>query len=112
MTKKLHLVMFAVTGLLPVVASGDIREAKTTMVIPSSDTDLAPVTATTPPRLKRTDEEQPGNEMAHAAMFGDGKTGLYFAMATDLTKVVGTPTPAPDRVQLAVVPFHLALGSD
>src|SRR5262249_38348540 len=101
MSKKLYLVLFA-TGLLPAAAAAEtsIREAKSTMIIPSSDTDLAPVTGTTPPRLRRTDEEQPGNEMAHAAMFGDGITGLYFSMATDLTRVTGTPNRAPDRVQL------------
>ena len=105
--KKLQLAMFAVTGLLPAAAQADIRAGQTTKVIASSATDLAPVTGTTPPRLRRTDEEQPGNEMVHAAMFGDGKTGLYFSMSTDLNG-----TRATDRIQLAMVPFHLAQAAD
>ncbi len=107
MIKKLQIAMFAVTGLLPAVAHSEIRQPITTKVLASSATDTAPVTNTDPPRLRRTDEEQPGNEMPKAAMFGDGQTGLYFSMSTDLNG-----TRAQDRMQLAMVPFHLAQGAD
>jgi MYXO-CTERM domain-containing protein len=107
MTKKLALAMFAATGLLPSLAHADLRSAAITKVNASSLTDTAPVTETTPPRLKRTDEEQPGNEMPKAAMFGDGTSGLYFVMSTDLNGV--RPTR---RVQLAMIPFHLVQEAD
>lgn len=108
MNKKLSLAMFAAaTGLLPSVASADLRSATITMMNASSATDTAPVTNTNPPRLRRTDEEQPGNEMPKAAMFGDGKTGIYFVMSTDLNGV------KPNRrMQLAAIPFHLAQAAD
>ena len=107
MKNKLPLAMFCVTGLLPVAAHADIRSAAITKVNASSATDLAPVTQTTPPRLKRTDEEQPGNEMPKLAMFGDGTSGLYFVMSTDLNGV-----KANRRIQLAAIPFHLAQAAD
>jgi len=107
MNKKLHLAMLSVAGLLPAVAQADIRAAQTTKILASSATDLAPVTGTTPPRLRRTDEEQPGNEMVHTAMFGDGKSGLLFSMNTDLNGV-----RANHRIQLAMVPFHLTQAAD
>jgi len=43
--------------------------------------DLAPTTGT-PARLRRTDEEQPGKEMMHLALFGDGKSGLAVMMSS------------------------------
>ena len=107
MTKKLTLAMFAATGLLPTLAHADLRSASITKMNASSLTDTAPVTTTTPPRLKRTDEEQPGNEMPKAAMFADGKSGLYFVMSTDLNGVKPTR-----RVQLAVIPFSLTQATD
>ncbi len=107
MIKKLQAAMFAVTGLLPVAAQADIRSATITKMNASSATDTAPVTDTNPPRLKRTDEEQPGNEMPKAVMFGDGKTGLYFVMSTDLNG-----TKPNRRVQLAMIPFHLQQGAE
>ncbi len=107
MIKKLQVAMFAVTGLLPAVASADIRAPKVTKITASPTTDLARVTNTNPPRLRKTDEHQPGMEMAHAATFGDGKSGLYFVMATELNGV------RPNRrVQLAMIPFHLAQEAD
>ena len=108
MINKLQVAMFALTGLLlPAGAQAEVRAPISTMMNKSSATDLAPVTQTTPPRLKRTDEEQPGNEMPTVTMFGDGKTGLFFTMSTDLNGVKPTR-----RVQLAMIPFHLAQGTD
>ena len=107
MNKKLSIAMLAATGLLPTVSHADIRSAAVTKMNASSATDLAPVTQTTPPRLKRTDEEQPGNEMPKAAMFADGKSGLYFVMSTDLAGVKPN-----HRIQLAMIPFHLAQAAD
>ena len=107
MIKKLQIAMFAVTGLLPAAASADIRAPKTTKVAVSPINDTAPVTGTTPPRLRRTDEEQAGFEMSKTGMFGDGKSGLYFAMATELNGV-----RANNKMQLAVIPFHLAQEAD
>jgi MYXO-CTERM domain-containing protein len=107
MTNKLFA-MFAVTGLsLPGAALADIRDAQITKMIASSETNLAPVTNTNPPRLRRTDEAQAGNEMSHFAFFADGKSGLYFSMSTDLNGV-----RAPRRMQLAMVPFRLAQEAD
>lgn len=107
MIKKLQVAMFAVTGLLPAAASADIRAPKVTKIVVSPTTDTAPVTNSNPPRLRRTDEEQPGAEMVKAAMFGDGKTGLYVGMFTELNGV------RPNRrVQLGVIPFHLAQEAD
>jgi uncharacterized protein (TIGR03382 family) len=107
MIKKLPLAMLAATGLLPAAAQADTRSGHITKVVASSATDLAPVTKTTPPRLRRTDEEQPGLEMAKTAMFGDGKSGLYFVMATDLDGV-----RPQHRMQLAMIPFHLEQDAD
>jgi hypothetical protein len=108
MNKKLSIAMFAAaTGLLPAVAHADVRSAAITKMNASSATDFAPLTQTNPPRLKRTDEEQPGNEMPKAAMFGDNKSGLYFVMSTDLNGVKPTR-----RMQLAMIPFHLAQEAD
>jgi uncharacterized protein (TIGR03382 family) len=107
MIKKLQIAMFAVTGLLPAAASADIRAPKTTKIAASPINDTAPVTNTNPPRLRRTDEEQAGFEMSKTGMFGDGKSGLYFAMATELNGV-----RANNKMQLAVIPFHLAQEAD
>jgi hypothetical protein len=107
MNKKLSVAMFAVTGLVPVAAHADLRSATITKMNASSATDTAPVTATNPPRLKRTDEEQPGNEMPKAVMFGDGKNGLYFVMSTDVNGVKPTR-----RMQLAAIPFSLQQAPD
>src|SRR5688500_1726417 len=99
--------MFAVTGLLPAVASADFRSPQITMMSPAPTTDTAPVTQTTPPRLKRTDEEQAGFEMPKVALFGDGKSGLFFAMSTELNGV------RPERrMQLAMIPFTLNQDAD
>jgi hypothetical protein len=112
------LMMFAVAGLLAPLANAaadnGLKSPTTTMVIPHPTADKAPVTGGTQPRLRRTNEEQPGNEMATWALFADGKTGLYFSMATELpaTTAGGPVRGATHRMQLALVPFSLAQGAD
>lgn len=103
MTNMKKLLMFAAAGLLAPAteALAEVGTAQTATMVPSPLNDLAPVSGT-PARLRRTDEEQPGNEMAHVAMFGDGKKGLYVVMSTELNG-----QPATHRMQLAVVPFSL-----
>jgi uncharacterized protein (TIGR03382 family) len=116
--RKLTVAMFAVTGLLPAAAANaEVRAPQVTKVIASSPTDFAPITSpngTTPGRLRRTDEEQPGNEMAHLAMFADGIHGLMFSMNTDLVDPAAPTVShrANDRIQLALVPFALVKNSD
>jgi uncharacterized protein (TIGR03382 family) len=102
------LLMFAVAGLLvpAASASADIRAGKTTLMIPSPTTDLAPVGGT-PARLRRTDSEQAGNEMPAFALFADGKSGLFFSMTTELNG-----QPAFHRVQKSLVPFTLVQNAD
>ncbi|MGE3544790.1 MAG: MYXO-CTERM sorting domain-containing protein [Kofleriaceae bacterium] len=99
------LLMLAVAGVLPAAfegdANADVRTATTTKVIPAPLNDKAPVSGT-PARLRRTNEEQPGNEMPTLAFFKDGKSGLYFSMNTELNG-----TQANHRMQLALVPFTL-----
>jgi MYXO-CTERM domain-containing protein len=74
----------------------------------SPEKDLAPINNG---RLKRTDEEQAGTEMPTAAFFDGYKTGLYFAMRTELpTATPGTVRPATHRMQLAAIPFQLTQG--
>ena len=114
--RKLHVAMFAVTGLsLPAVAQADVRDPQVTKILASSPTDFAPITDANngAARLRRTDEEQPGNEMAHVAFFADGIHGLYFDMNTDIvdpscTAGTACSNRANDRIQLAMIPFHLA----
>jgi hypothetical protein len=74
------LLMFAVAGLVAPAAdaAAEIHGGKAVTVIPSPTLDNAPVTGT-PARLKKTDSEQPGNEHPSFALFGDGKTGIFFA---------------------------------
>jgi len=116
--RKLTVAMFAVTGLLPAAAANaEVRAPQVTKVIASSPTDFAPITqpnGTTPGRLRRTDEEQPGNEMAHLAMFGDGIHGLFFSMNVDLVDPANPTIShlANDRIQLALVPFALVKNTD
>jgi hypothetical protein len=109
------LLMFAVAGLLVPAAdaAADIRSGNTTLVIPHPVNDTAPTTGN-PARLRRTNEEQPGNEMATYALFADGKSGLYFSMATELPGVGATDAPraATHRMQLALVPFSLTQAAD
>ena len=117
MTNMKKLLMFAATGLLAPLATGDMNTAsaevplaaETTEVIPSPELDLAPIANG---RLKRTDEEQEGNGMPTAAFFEGNKTGLYFSMNTELpaTTPGGAVRPANRRVQLAMVPFDLTQG--
>lgn len=120
-TSKLKLAMFS-TGLvvLPSVSdAGNSRTPQQTKVIGSSPSDFAPITSPdstngVPGRLRRTDEEQPGEEMAHLAMFGDGVHGLLFSMSTDLVNPAApTISHKPnDRIQLALVPFSLVNNAD
>lgn len=114
------LVMFAVAGVAPAlygVANAESQGAVVSAIVPAPVKDLAPVTtatATTPARLRRTDQEQPGNEMPAFAFFTDanGKLdpqnpqGMYFAMTTEL-QVNGTSVPAKNRIQLSATPFKL-----
>jgi uncharacterized protein (TIGR03382 family) len=111
MTNK-QLLMFAVAGLLAPaayegVASAEVHNSQITVAIPAPKNDLAPTntvqTADGPvQRLRRTDQEQPGNEMTAFAMFGDGKNGLYFAMTTELNGA-----RAQDNIQLSLTKFAL-----
>ncbi|MEO8549600.1 MAG: hypothetical protein ABI678_06490 [Kofleriaceae bacterium] len=119
--RTLSIAMFAAAGLtLPALAeAGNPRVPQTVKVIASSPTNFAPITNpdTTnkvPGRLRRSDEQQPGNEMAHLAMFGDGIHGLFFSMSTDLVDPAApTVSHKPtDRIQLAMVPFALVQNTD
>src|ERR1044071_5223328 len=105
MTNK-QLLMFAVAGLLAPaayegVANAEVRGSTVSVAVPAPVNDKAPVTGN-PPRLRRTDQEQAGNEMTAFALFGDGKNGLYFAMTTELNG-----TRAPNNMQLSLTPFAL-----
>src|ERR1043165_5817887 len=117
MNKKLFIAMSAAAAGLttPVVAHAEVKASAKTMILASSPTDFAPITgnatAEKPARLRRTDEEQPGNEMAHAAFFKGAfaKQGLYFSMSTDMVDPAA-PTvshAATDRIQLALIPIEL-----
>jgi len=118
-TTKIQLAMFS-TGiaLIPSIAdAGNDRLPQQTKMIASSPTDFAPITAPNngaPGRLRRTDEEQPGQEMAHFAMFADGVHGLFVSMSTDLVDPAApTVSHKPnDRIQLALVPFALVHSTD
>ena len=110
MNRTLQAAVIAAGGLLlPVtlegVAAADVGAAQVTKLLSPSENDLAP-TSGDPARLRRTDEEQPGAEMGHLAFFGDQKSGLYFEMRSG--ELNGTLPP--ERIQLALVPFHLAQG--
>jgi uncharacterized membrane protein YgcG len=110
------LVMFAVAGVAPAVygvVHAESQGAAVSAIVPAPVKDLAPVTpatSTTPARLRRTDQEQPGNEMPAFAFFtnadGTKTKGLYFAMTTEL-QVNGTSVGATDRIQLSATPFTL-----
>ena len=128
--RKLRIAMFALTGLsLPAVSQADIHAPVVSKIIASSPTDFAPITTpdTTnqkPGRLRRTDQEQPGNEMNHLAFFTDatGKvvadpakySGLMVSMNTDLVDPANPTVShlANDRIQLALVPFRLVKQTD
>jgi uncharacterized protein (TIGR03382 family) len=99
-TKK--LLMFAAAGLLTPAAIEGSASAEVTraVMIHSPLNDKAPVTGT-PPRLKRTDEEQPGVEMPSHIVFPDGR-GLYFAGTTELNG-----QPANRRIQGSLTTFQL-----
>jgi uncharacterized protein (TIGR03382 family) len=106
------LLMFAVAGIfVPAVYEGaagaESQGSQVTVMVPAPVKDLAPVTGKAPnQRLKRTDEEQPGNEMCSFALFKDGKSGLYFCATTELN-IGGTATRAPNNVQLSMTRFAL-----
>jgi len=106
-TTKLTALMYAVAGLsmsvaFERVASADVGVGEFTEILSPSESDLAPVTGN-PPRLRRTDQEQPGAEMSHLAFFAGNKTGLYFEMRSG---EINGQLPN-DREQLALVPFSL-----
>jgi MYXO-CTERM domain-containing protein len=111
MTNK-KLLMFAVAGTLAPAASSGIANAESqgsavSIMVPAPVKDLAPVTGT-PPRLRRTDQEQPGNEMSAFAFFTDPATGkqtngLYFSMSTELSG----GRAATNKIQLSATPFAL-----
>ena len=111
MTNK-KLLMFAVAGLLaPVavegVATAEVHNSQVTVAVPAPTKDTAPTntvqTADGPvQRLKRTDQEQAGNEMPAFALFADGKTGFYFSMTSELNGVA-----AQNRMQLSRTKFTL-----
>lgn len=109
MTKK-TLLMFAAAGLLTPVAAGTATaETTVTKMIAAPKLDKAPVN--NQGRLRRTNEEQAGNEMSAFFVFQKGANkgkGMYFAMSTELVGTDGTPVPAPGRVQLSGTPFTLA----
>jgi MYXO-CTERM domain-containing protein len=116
MNKKLFIAMSAAAaGLsMPVVAQAEVRASSKTMIMASSPTDFAPITAASadkPGRLRRTDENQPGQEMAHVAFFkgANAAKGFYFSMSTDLVDPAApTVSHKPtDRIQLALVPIEL-----
>jgi MYXO-CTERM domain-containing protein len=75
----------------------------------ASLSDTAPVGGTPTPRLRRTDEEQPGNEMPSAVLFG--KTGLYFVATVDMGGTApqseGGTGRANRRIQGGMIPFTL-----
>ena len=118
--RKLYLAMFAAaTGIaVPSVSFAGVKASTMTEVLTASPTDKAPVTNTTPARLRRTKDDEPGNEMCHVAFFAGNKAGQMFCMTTDLayidptTATVKSMGLAPDRVQLSLVPFHLAQNAD
>ena len=102
------LLMFVAAGLLaPAFVQTASAEVRGTMIVPSPATDTAPVSGD-PPRLRRTNEEQAGNEMPAIALFGDGKTGLYFSMTTELPGV----GRANHRMQLSMTKIGLSLEAD
>jgi uncharacterized protein (TIGR03382 family) len=111
MTNK-KLLMFAVAGLLAPaayegVANAEVHNAAVTVAVPAPKTDTAPTntvqTADGPvQRLRRTDQEQAGNEMTAFSMFGNGTDGLYFSMTTELNGV-----RAPNKMQLSLTKFKL-----
>lgn len=111
MTDK-KLLMFAVAGLLAPaayegVANAEVHNSQVTVAVPAPKNDTAPTntvqTADGPvQRLRRTDQEQAGNEMTAFALFGDGKNGLYFSMTTELNGV-----RAQNNMQLSRTKFAL-----
>ena len=119
-TRTLYLAMLAAASgiAVPATSFAGVKAATITEMLTASPTDKAPVTGTTPARLRRTKDEQPGNEMCHVAFFAGNKAGQMFCMTTDLayidpaTGTVKSNGLAPDRIQLSLVPFHLAQNSD
>ena len=118
--QKLKVTMYAFVGLglMGSVASAEVGVAKQAQILTWSPNDLAPTTGN-PPRLQRTDQNQPGAEMSHLGFFAGNKAGIYFEMRSgDLcgttspgiggqpSSVTGCVSPQ-DQIQLAAVPFHL-----
>ena len=116
MTNKQLLMFAAATVLAPAAYEGTAGAENFTnqvsTVIPAPVKDTAPTntvqTADGPiQKLRRTDQEQAGNEMESFALFGDGKTGFVFAVTTELQGPNG-PISAPNKVQLSATPFSLS----
>ncbi len=102
MTTKNQLFMFAMAGAALLPAADTNAAPKGARVMnPASLTDLAPVGGT-PVRLRRTDEEQPGNEMPSVAIFPNSKKGLYFVATGELNGI-----KANRRIQGGLIPFTL-----
>src|SRR5262245_5637688 len=87
MTNK-KLLMFAVAGAALVPSTFEVAQAAPPLnmrvINPAPVNDVAPIGGSPMPRLKRTDEEQPGNEMASVWFPPGSKKGLYFVATTEL----------------------------
>jgi uncharacterized protein (TIGR03382 family) len=112
MTTK-TLLMFAATGLITPVALEGAAEAggkvTTSTIVLRAQEDTAPVANG---RLRRTNEEQPGNEMSTYTC--KGTVCRYFSMTTELPPLTagGPVRRATDRMQLSMTPFTLQLRAD
>jgi uncharacterized protein (TIGR03382 family) len=107
--KTFLTLLLAGAAVAPTVTtdSADAAPPGATIINKASLDDLAPVSGN-PPRLRRTDEEQPHNEMPCAVVMKDatGKVttkGWYFVAAGSVNGL-----PARRRVQGAMIPFSLA----
>jgi uncharacterized protein (TIGR03382 family) len=102
-TRKISVALFALAGLVGTDALADTGVSNVTKILGSSKLDLAPVTNSSPARLRRTRNEQPGAEMATVAMFGDNVHGIYFERRSG---AINGQLPT-DNVQGAMVYFKL-----
>src|SRR5689334_22654926 len=114
--KQLFIAMSAAAaGLASSPASAEVKASQKYMIMASSPVDFAPITQggtpDKPARLRRTDEEQPGQEMAHVAFFkgANATKGLYFSMTTDMVDPAAPTVShrANDRIQLSLTPIEL-----
>jgi uncharacterized protein (TIGR03382 family) len=110
------LLMFAVAGLLTPaayegVANAEVHGSQITIAVPAPKNDTAPTNTVNTPagavkRLRRTDQEQPGNEMTAFSLFANGKDGLFFSMSTELNGV-----RAANAIQMSLTKFSLVQDS-